>query len=252
MSLKISDSKSIKASKDSNGHILGVITARGGSKRLPGKNIIPLAGRPLLSYIAEVASHAVRLERVILSTDSEDIAKVGRACGVKVPFLRPQDLATDTATSASVVDHACWFLEDQGYQVEIVVTLQPTSPLCKPEHIDQAVEHLLSHPEMDSVITVVETTPPEFIFSADKNGMLVPSRAAISGFDYSIKRRQEFPSYYRSNGAVYVTRRSLLKDRGILYSPYIGGNCGYVVMDAISSIDIDTWEDLELARAAIA
>ena len=126
-------------------NILGLITARGGSKSIPHKNIVPLNGRPLLAYTADAALHSAHITRVILSTDDEQIAQVGRACGVEVPFMRPAELATDTATSLGVAQHAIRWLADQaGWQADILVILQPTSPLRTARHLDDALSAMIA------------------------------------------------------------------------------------------------------------
>ncbi|MCI0709847.1 MAG: acylneuraminate cytidylyltransferase family protein, partial [Chloroflexi bacterium] len=111
-------------------NILGLIPARGGSKSIPRKNIVPLAGKPLLAYTCEAALDSAMLSRVILSTDDDEIAQVGRDCGVDVPFMRPTSLAQDDTGSVSVAQHAIhWLAENDNWQTDILVLLQPTSPL---------------------------------------------------------------------------------------------------------------------------
>ena len=222
-----------------NGNVVAIIPARGGSKGLPKKNVLPLAGKPLLAYTVEAARLAETLDRVLLSTDSEEIAGLGKQFGVEVPFLRPGELATDTAHTPPAIEHAISFLEKQEeYPVDIVVTLQPTSPLRQPQHIDQVVRLLQENPEMDSVITVSEVDlPPFWLFRLDGRQL----RPFVDdGVDYSLKERQEMDRIYRPNGAVYATRRSLLKEQGRIYAAFCGGNTGYVLMDPISSLEIDT------------
>ena len=234
----------------SGGNVVAVITARGGSKGLPRKNILPLAGKPVLAYTAEAALQARTLDRVLLSTDSQEIAELGREYGLEVPFLRPAHLAGDTAHTPPVVEHCISFLEErEGYQVDLVVTLQPTSPLRRPQHIDQAVGILQSSPELDSVITVSEVDLPPFWLFRLEDHVLRPF--VDDGVDYSLKERQEMEGVYRPNGAVYVARRCLLKERGILLSAFAGGNTGYVIMDPVSSLDIDTRTDFMVIEAVL-
>ena len=232
------------------GGVVAVIPARGGSKGLPGKNLLSLRGRPVLAYTAEAARQARTIDRLLLSTDSPEIAQIGKQCGLHVPFLRPAHLATDTAHTPPVIEHAVSFLEErEGCRVDLVVTLQPTSPLRLSQHIDEAVTLLQRNPELDSVITVSQVELPPFWMFRLKGQLLRPF--VDDGVDYSLKERQEMAPVYRPNGAVYVTRRRLLKEKGVLFSAFAGGNTGYVIMDPVSSLDIDTRTDFMVIEAAL-
>lgn len=229
-------------------HIVAVIPARSGSKGVPGKNIRWLHGKPLLAYTIEAATRAPCLNRVLLTTDSEEIADVGRRYGAEVPFLRPADLARDDTHTPPVIEHAVSYLETiQRYGVDIVVTLQPTSPFRGPDHIAAAVERLVASPHLDSVISVREVTCPPFWMLRGEGDRLVPF--VSDGVDYSLLERQQLPTLYQPNGAIYVTRRTLLRDHGVLFSAFRGGQTGFVVMDWRSSIDIDTELDFVAAEA---
>lgn len=232
------------------GNVVAVIPARAGSKGLPGKNILPLLGKPVLVYTVEAALQARTLDRVILSTDSEEIAEVGRRAGVEAPFLRPPELATDSAHPTAVLEHAITYLADtEGYETELVVTLQPTSPLRLAGDIDDAVRLLQGNPNMDSVITIMEVgLPPYWVLRTD-GPYLRPF--VDDGTDYSLMRRQELEQTYRPNGAVYVTRRELLKDRGLIFSAFSQGKTGYIIMDPIRSLDIDTETDFKVIEAVL-
>jgi len=223
-------------------NILGLIPARGGSKAIPHKNIVPLAGKPLLAYTCDAALSSRRLTRVLLNTDDPQIAEVGRACGVEVPFLRPAELAQDETPILPVIQHTLgWLLENQGFETDVVVLLQPTSPLRSAEHIDAAVDLLLEK-GADTVVSVVEV-PHQFnpvsVMRLDERGYLVPFLPGEM-----ILRRQDKPRVYARNGpAVLVVRRDTLEG-GKLYGertlPY--------EMDAASSLDIDAPDDLVLAE----
>ncbi len=229
---------------------MAVIPARGGSKALPGKNILPLMGKAVLVYTVEAALQAQTLDRVILSTDSDEIAEVGRSAGVEVPFMRPAELATDSAHPTAVLEHAVTYLEKtEGYITDLVVTLQPTSPLRVSGDIDDAVRLLQNNDEMDSVITIVEVgLPPYWVLRTDGPYL----RPFIDdGTDYSLLRRQELEQTYRPNGAVYVTRRELLKDRGLIFSAFSQGKTGHVLMDPIRSLDIDTQTDFTVIESVL-
>ncbi len=230
--------------------VVGVVVARGGSKGLPGKNLRRLGGRPLVAHAVVAASRARTLDRVVLSTDSPEIARVGRRYGAEVPFLRPKHLARDTTHTPPVIEHAVRYLETHaGMKVDLVVTLQPTSPFRRAEHIDAAVRLLVTNPRFDSVITVKEVAFPPFWMFRARNGRLVPF--VSDGIDYSVKERQQLSTLYQPNGAVYVTRRSLLKKRGLLFSAFSDGSTGYVKMDPLSSLDIDEPKDLAVAKLVL-
>ena len=224
--------------------ILGIIPARGGSKSIPHKNIALLAGRPLLAYTCDAALGSQVLTRVILSTDDHEIASVGRDCGVEVPFLRPAELATDQATSLAVIRNTLeWLRTHERYAPELVVYLQPTSPLRTSRHIDEAVRLLLDS-DAYSVVSVVEVPHQYNPVSVMKieNGRLV---TFLTGEGTHILRRQDKPKVYARNGpAVLVTRRAVLERTSSLYGeqllPYI--------MDWPESLDVDTGMDLLVAE----
>ena len=140
--------------------VLGLIPARGGSKGVPGKNIKLLGGHPLLDYTARAALASRCLARVILSTDDEAIAAVGRSAGIEVPFLRPGELATDQAPTLPVIQHAVRYLEGQGDSFDAICLLQPTNPFRRPEDIDACID-LLEARKADAVVSVLPV-PAEF------------------------------------------------------------------------------------------
>ena len=142
---------------------LGLILARGGSKSIPKKSIYPCAGKPLLEYTIESALKAKLLDRVILSTDDEEIAEVGRKAGAEVPFMRPQQLAEDTTPDLPVLEHALnWLKDNEGYEPDVVVHLRPTSPLRSAGDIDVGIQMMMDDPEAESLRSVV--SPPHTPF----------------------------------------------------------------------------------------
>lgn len=227
--------------------VLGVVIARGGSKGLPGKNLALLGRYPLLAYTLFAARQARTLDRVILSTDSSEIAQVGRRFDVEVPFLRPRHLAMDTTHTPPVIEHAVRTLErSEDYRVDLVVTLQPTSPFRRPEQIDQGVRMLANDPSLDSVVSVREAAiPPYWVFRTQGNRLLP---FVQNGTDYFLKERQQLPPTVQPNGALYVTRRTLLREKGVLVSAFQGGRTGCLRMDRLSSVDIDEPIDLLVAQ----
>lgn len=222
--------------------ILALIPARGGSKGIPRKNIAPLLGRPLLSYSVEAARLATGIDRVIVSTDDREIAAVAVACGVDVPFLRPAELATDTASGLDVARHAlAWLAEHEDYRPDILVELQPTAPLRLAADIDGAVALLLSS-GADSVVGLVAADHPYYLRTLDDGVM----RPFLPGTPEAF-RRQDLPPVYRCNGAVIAVRCVVLLEQRSFYGREVRG----YVMPAERSVDIDTPLDLRIAAALL-
>jgi CMP-N,N'-diacetyllegionaminic acid synthase len=225
------------------GAVLGLVPARGGSKGIPDKNIRPLAGRSLLEYAVRAASGVV--DRTVLSTDSERIAAEGRRAGLEVPFLRPADLARDDTPMLPVIEHAVDTLEQQGWSPEIIVLLQPTSPLRTPDHIRRAVEQLRES-GADSVVTVVELPrhlSPDYVMRIE-DGRLVPFLPE----GVRVTRRQDARPAVVRDGTVYAFWRRTLRNTGSIY----GTNCQPLVVPARESITIDTPEDWDEAERRLA
>ena len=215
--------------------VLAVVPARGGSKGLPRKNILDLAGRPLIAWTLAAAQQSQFIDRCVVSTDDEEIAEVARAYGGDVPFMRPAELAGDTAETFSAIEHALQQLP--GY--DILVILQPTSPLRIAEDIDQALREMQRHGAPSCVSVVEPAKSPYWSYRIDDDGRLEP----LMHPKYSTMRRQELPTSYVLNGAVYATRIDWLLENG---------NCPSeltvpLVMPAERPIDIDNAFDLEVA-----
>jgi CMP-N-acetylneuraminic acid synthetase len=221
--------------------ILGLIPARGGSKRLPRKNLLPLAGKPLLAWTVEAALAARHLDRVVLSTDDDELAAIGREYGADVPFTRPAELAGDTSGTSDVVLHALRTLQAQGQRYDYVVILQPTSPLRTAQDVDGAVELLLDR-HADAVISVCETDhPPEWSnHLPDDLSMARFFRPGIRAM-----RSQDLPRSYRLNGAVYVYNCARLLATGSLE---MDDNSYAYIMPRERSVDIDSAIDFEIAQ----
>ena len=228
--------------------IIAVITARGGSKKLPGKNIVDLGGKPLLAYTIEAGLESHRIDRLVLSTDSEGIAEVGRRCGAEVPFLRPAHLATDTAHSPDVVEHAVDFLERaEGAEFSHVIMLQPTSPFRTSRHIDDAVD-AFEKTDYDSYITVRQQEHPPWWSFLVENGQLKTACPWEPGVNVFNLERQQFPPVYVPNGAFYITARDYLRRTLSIVNP---DSCGALIMNEDDSMDIDTAMDLAVAQQRI-
>jgi CMP-N-acetylneuraminic acid synthetase len=229
-------------SADTQG-ILGVIHARGGSKRIPLKNIKPLAGRPLISYLVEAGMDSRLLDRLIVSTDHPEIMKIAREFGAEVPFVRPADLAEDVA-SELVTQHAVRFVEEHGYPVRIVLTMQPTTPFCTAEDIDACITKMLDT-DLDTVFTACEVHErPEWMYRRDDlSEQVVPFTGRLVQGDAGIS--QKLPKLYIPNGAVWATRRQVLMEQGLITGP----KAGIVVMSRERSVDIDEPVDFITAEA---
>jgi len=221
--------------------ILAVITARGGSKGIPQKNLRTLLGKPLIAYSIQAAVQSRTLNKVIVSTDDENIANVSKQYGAEVPFLRPKHLAIDTATSLSVLLHAVKYLEEkEDYLADIIVCLQPTSPLRSAEDIDQAVT-LCTSTDADSVVSLCQAEHHPYWMKKVVKGRVYPLIGA-DGNKYT--RRQDLPPVYRLNGAIYVTKRKVLMEE----ERVLGEHTLAYIMPQERSIDIDAPIDLKLAE----
>lgn len=224
-----------------NKKILLIITARGGSKRLPGKNTRLINGKPMIAYAIEAAKKSKYVDRVIVSTDDEKTAKISKKFGAEIPFMRPAELATDTASSLAVLQHAVnWMESKEGFKADIIALIQPTSPLVLAEDVDATIEKMI-YTKSNSSFSVCEVHHrPEWMFFVDKNKTKpyivdVPETA----------RSQDFPALYTTNGAVYAMKRDLLMKRNMIRDRK--NSCAYI-MPVDRSIDIDTQIDFELTK----
>jgi CMP-N-acetylneuraminic acid synthetase len=226
-------------------NVVAIIHARGGSKRIPLKNIKLLAGKPLISYMIGAARSANLVQRVIVSTDHPEIARIAKECGAEVPFIRPNDIAEDVA-SELVTRHAVKFLEEvEHYPVDIAITMQPTTPFCTASDIDGAVQMLIES-GADSVISACEIHErPEWMFFTGADGFAVKFiGAGISG-DIGIS--QKLPLLYVPNGGIYATRREILFTENAIF----GEKIKLWIMSRERSVDIDDPIDFEFAELLV-
>jgi len=221
---------------------LFLITARGGSKGIPHKNIKPLNGKPLIYYAIDVARQFVEDEDICVSTDGNDIIKTVEDYNLKVPFKRPAELASDTAGSYEVILHAVQYYEALGRLYDNIVLLQPTSPFRTKEDVEMCLSKYDSDCDMVVSVKPAASNPYYDIFEEDANGNLV-----ISKGDGKITRRQEAPKCYEYNGAVYVINVDSLKSRYMSDFKKIK----FCVMSEIHSIDLDTMLDWKYAELLI-
>lgn len=225
--------------------VLGIVLARGASKRIPGKNIKMLAGKPLINYSIEAAQKSRYLDRLILSTDDEEIASVAKTAGCEVPFMRPAELAGNDVVDYPVFVHALkWLEEHEGYIPDVVVQLRPTSPLRTTEEIDAAIELLIAHPEADSVRTVTEPEQsPYKMYRVNDGGYLEPL-LRIPGRSESFNLPSaQLPKAYKHVGYVDVMWRRTLLEKGQMTGTTI---IPYVLENAESGINTpEDWEYYE-------
>jgi CMP-N,N'-diacetyllegionaminic acid synthase len=223
---------------------LGIIHARGGSKRVPRKNIKLLNGYPLIAYTVR-ASLASRIDRVIVSTDDIEIAEIAKQFGAEVPFMRPAEISEDVP-SEQVTRHALeWAEANENSNYEVVVTLQPTTPFIEPSHINECLEKLLKNPEIVSCFTAVRVTePPQWMFALDEETQVAKTFMAgdISG-DRGVF--QALPPLYLPNGGAYATRVSALREQDLL----IANPTTVVAMSHEKSVDIDEPVDWIIAES---
>jgi len=221
--------------------MIAIITARGGSKGLPKKNVLPFCGKPLIAYTIEAAKNSSSIDRIIVSTDDDEIAAVSRAYGAEVPFMRPSELASDTAGSRAVLLHALGSLENQHAPIDRFCLLQPTSPLRTAADIDGAFQ-IFKEKSADSVLSVTPFEHPvQWAVEMQDNGIIRPRERGKNG------RRQDMVEYYRPNGAIYMLRTDFFKDSTGYFGP---SSYGYI-MPPERSIDIDTKLDFIVAEAVL-
>ncbi len=223
--------------------VLALIPARGGSKGVPGKNIRPLAGKPLIAWTIEAAKASRHVDRLIVSTDSEEIARITEAWGAEIPFLRPPHLATDEAKGMDVVLHALEQLGQTSKPSTLVLLLQPTSPLRTAEDIDRAVE-MLEEKKADAIVSVCPVEHHPWWTNT------LPADNSMADFlrpELSRTNRQELPKYYRLNGSIYLGKESFISAN----HSFLGPGCFAYVMPQERSVDIDSLLDFHLAEIMI-
>ena len=225
--------------------ILAIVPARGGSKRLPRKNILELNGKPLIAWSIKAGLESKYVDKVIVSTDDEEIADIAQQYGADVPFIRPGELATDESTTVDVVLHAIKELALRDETYDYILLLQPTSPLRTAQHIDEAID-LMRGRDSDGVVSVCPVGHPvEWANS-------LPPDGSMDGFfkeEYINKRSQDFPEQYLINGAIYVVKTSRFCEEGTFL---IRTGLTAYIMQRRDSIDVDTVDDLEIMRCLLA
>lgn len=219
--------------------VVAIIPARAGSKRLKNKNILDFNGKPLIVWTIDAAKSSRYVDSFIVSTDSERIIEISKKNGAEVPFVRPEKLSSDTSSTISVIQHAVEALKLE--ENDIVIILQPTSPLRTAGNIDSAVE-LLINKKSNAIVSVCKCShSPLWSNTISDNG-------SMKGFireDIKGKRSQELPNFYQLNGAIYVATVSFIKQNN---SINYDDNVFAYIMDRCESIDIDDDIDFEIAK----
>lgn len=224
--------------------LLVIIPARGGSKRVPRKNVRPLGGRPLIAWSVSSALEAALFCDVLVSTDDLEIATAARDAGALVPWLRPAELASDTAGTSDVLRHALAWYETEHGAVDAVVLLQPTCPLRRAGSLQGAVRMFLAQ-EVSQVQTVVSVSPaaapPQWCFHLDESGQLAP----ILGWAAVHHRSQDLQPSFQLNGSIYIAPAATVRAGQALVGP---GTRAFVMSGAEEAVDIDTEDDWRLAE----
>jgi N-acylneuraminate cytidylyltransferase/CMP-N,N'-diacetyllegionaminic acid synthase len=225
--------------------IVGLIPARGGSKEVPQKNIKLLAGKPLIAHTIEAARSSCLLDRVIVSTDSDEIASITETYDAEVPFMRPKGIALDDTPDRPVMAHFIdWWMAAEGGDLELLVYLRPTTPLKTNDLIDRCIQKLKSDKRLSSVrtITRVEGVSHPYWMYKIENNRLKPFVGGLTKTKYY--QRQTLPPCYRVNGVVDVLIPQNIIDSADIY----GANTGYVEIDEHIGVDIDTAFDFEFCE----
>jgi CMP-N,N'-diacetyllegionaminic acid synthase len=216
--------------------ILGVITARGGSKGVPGKNSKLLGALPLIAYTAIAANDSKKIFKTILSSDDKKIMEIAEEYQIEVPFIRPSELATDTSSSIDVVKHAVSYLEQRGEFYDAVCLLQPTSPFKQKGFIDKAIQKFIEA-ETDALVSVLPVPHefnPHWIFEPNEKGNLKIATGELE----IIKRRQDLPPAFFRDGAVYITKTEVIKN-----GSFYGNSLSYILNNPEMYVNIDSLED---------
>jgi len=220
--------------------LLALVPARGGSQRLPKKNILELAGKPMICWSIEAAKQSRFVDQIVVSTEDSSIADIARQAGAEVPFDRPSHLAAGTSTTMDVVEHTLEELEKIGHSFEYILLLQPTSPLRRCHHIDESIE-ILCNKKADAIIGVTQVEHP-IEWTNTLNDDLSMDQFFGPSF---MKRSQDFPIRYRVNGAIYLARVQYLRDEGTFF---LKTNILGYVMEQEASVDVDTLFDFRVAQ----
>jgi len=215
-----------------NKKILAIIPARGGSKGLPGKNIKPLLGKPLIGWTIEHAKESKYIDEVFVTTDFNEIAEVSLQFGLNVPFLRPEELSKDNTSSMDVVEHVLNYYESNNINFNYIILLEPTSPLRKKNDIDSAIELLVNNEDADGIVSVgeVHLEHPMINKKINSNNRLEPYLPETQ----KIYQRQQADKAYFPYGVIYMIKTSIFKSKKTFYT------------DNIIPYLIERWQNFEI------
>lgn len=221
-----------------NRKFLAIIPARGGSKGIPRKNLILVHNKPLIQYTIEAALNSKYLDDIIVSTDNIEIANVSKSLGAKVPYLRPSNIATDNSKTIFSIIHVIEKQKELGFEYDYVVILQPTQPLRKSRHIDEAIKKIILL-NSENLVSVSKVKEHPILMRSINNQGLLENHMQLN----STVRRQDFPDIYKVNGAIYINKVSTINRNTSLNDnklPYI--------MDSKDDLDIDESYDIDLLK----
>ncbi|TKD70740.1 cytidylyltransferase domain-containing protein [Pseudalkalibacillus hwajinpoensis] len=216
---------------------LAIIPARGGSKGIPHKNIININGRPLIDYTISAASKSKYLDRIVVSTDCEKISAIAKECGADVPFLRSKELAKDDSRT---IDCVINLIENIDQKYDYIVLLQPTQPLRKSIHIDEAIELVMNEEYDESLVSVSKVAENPVLLRTINEFNQIKKMLNIN----STIRRQDFPEFYKVNGSIYINRI----DEKLNSETSFNDNTIPYIMDEQFDLDIDEPFDLEILK----
>jgi len=230
--------------------VLALALARGGSKGVPGKNIKDLAGKPLIAWVIEAAKNSKYVDRVILSTDYDDIAEIGKRYGAEVPFMRPAEISEDSTPDTPVFEHALkWLKENEDYEPDIIVHLRPTGPMLTSNEIDEAIELLEKHPEADSLRSIEEPSKPPFKMWTVEGDYMTPFIKEVKGVDGEVIKdahtapRQKLPKVFQTVADVGIMRlETVTKKHSVIGDTVLP----YLLKRPTTDIDIPV--DFEIAE----
>ena len=223
-----------------NKTILAVVAARGGSKGVPRKNLKLAGGKPLIAWIIETAKKSSYIDRLILSSEDDEIIETAKMFGCEVPFVRPAELSKDDSSVSDVILHAVKHIPGFDY----IMLLQPTSPLTRTKDIDGCIQHIIRN-DFDSVVSITRPEKsPYWVFSLEDTHHLKP----IFGDEYLTKRRQDLPPAFIPTGAVYMAKTQWF----LMNRSFYGDNTGGYMIPCERSLDIDTQLDFKMLEALIA
>jgi CMP-N,N'-diacetyllegionaminic acid synthase len=224
--------------------VIAIIPARSGSKGLPGKNIKPLCGKPLIAWSIEAGLGSEYIDEVMVTTDNKEIAAIAQEFGASVPFIRPTELASDTATSINVIRHALGHYEFSLRKTfDYIAMLEPTSPLRTTADIDNAIVQLIENPKANAIVGIskTESQNPAFLVKKDIHNFLV----GYENLDMKILRRQDIKDVYFFEGSIYVSDTNTLLSKNTFYHENTLG----LEFPKWKSIEIDDLDDFIMVEA---